>query len=186
MSTQENDPASRKYVIASLIAFAFAIIGTAAALYYLGVFGQASLEKVMTPGYRLVYISHTGPYNEIKDIYKEIEIRLKENNIATIAAAAQFLDDPGVVSPEQLRSKVGFLIGDREPSPSFLNEERLIPQEVIQATFNGSPVVGSYKAYAAMRQWSTDNHYQLNLPSLEIYYPDSHVVYQLPISPKAQ
>ena len=111
---------------------------------------------------------------------------MKGANITPIAAAAQFLDDPGVVSQEELHSKVGYLIEDHERSPSFLNDERLLSQEVIRATFDGSPIVGSYKSYEAMKQWSIDNHYQLDLPSLEIYYPEGLVVYQLPISLKAK
>ncbi len=185
MSTQENKQQPKILQIGVLIALGFALLGTPAALYYLGAFSQPKLEKVTTPGYRLVYVNHTGPYNEIKDIFKVVETRLKEVNIPPIAAAAQFLDDPGKVSPEKLRSRVGFLIGDHEQSPPFLNDERLLSQEVIRATFDGSPIVGSYKSYAAMKEWSTENHYQLNLPSLEIYYPDGLVVYQLPISLKA-
>jgi hypothetical protein len=32
-----------------------------------------------------------------------------------------------------------------------------------------------------MKRWSADNHYRLILPSLEIYYADGRVEYQLPI-----
>ncbi len=185
MSTQESKQPSKVLPLAALVALGCALIGTPAALFYLGAFSQPTLEKVTTPGYRLVYVNHIGPYNEIKNIFKEVETRLQEANITPIAPAAQFLDDPGLVSTEKLRSKVGYLIEDHERSPSFLNDERLLSQEVIRATFDGSPIVGSYKSYAAMKQWTTDNHYQLNLPSLEIYYPDGLVVYQLPISLKA-
>jgi AraC family transcriptional regulator len=185
MSTQISKESSRKLLIGILTAFLLALFGTAAALFYLGAFKQPVLEKVTTPGYRLVYVNHIGPYNEIKDIFKEIEDKLKAANITPIAAAAIFLDDSGVVAMDQQRSKVGYLIKDDDQSPSFLNEDKLLPQEVIQATFDGSPVVGSYKAYPAMKQWSIDNHYQLSLPSMEIYYPDGHVAYQLPINLKA-
>jgi AraC family transcriptional regulator len=185
MYTQVSKESSRKLLIGILTTFLLALLGTGFALFYLGAFKQPVLEKITTPGYRMVYVNHIGPYNEIKDIFKEIETKLKEAHIAPIAAAALFLDDSGVVAMDQQRSMVGYLIKDDDQSPSFLNEEKLLSQEVIQATFDGSPVVGSYKAYPAMKQWSIDNHYQLSLPSMEIYYPDGHVVYQLPISLKS-
>lgn len=186
MSTQESNPPSLKLPLVALFVFAFTIVGTGTALFYLGTFRQPALEKVMTPGYRMVYVNNTGPYSEIKYVFKEIEARLKGANITFIAASALFLDDPSMVASDKLRSKVGYLINDHERSPPDFNDERLLSQEVIQATFDGSPLIGSYKAYTAMRQWSADNHYQLNLPSLEIYYPDGRVVYQLPISLKAK
>lgn len=186
MATQDRNPPQQKLVIAAFIAFGLAIFGSGGALFYLGVFKQPVLQKLTTPGYRLVYVNHIGPYNEIKDIFKAVEARLQAAKIAPGAAAAQFLDDPGTVDADQLRSKVGYLISDQERSPDELNEDRLVPQEVIQATFDGSPVIGSYKAYPAMKEWSVENHYQLNLPSFEIYYADGKVAYQLPIKAKTE
>lgn len=186
MSEPDNKRPSQKLLFVAMIASAFAIIGTASVLFYLGMFSQPSLEKVMAPSYRLVYVNHTGPYNEIKGIFKQVEAKLKAANITPIAAAALFFDDPAQVAADKLRSKVGYIISDRDYPPSGLIEENLLSQQVIRATFDGSPMIGSYKAYPAMKQWSSENHYQLSLPSLEIYYTDGRVEYQLPISRTTQ
>jgi effector-binding domain-containing protein len=184
--TQENKLPTKKLPMVVMTIFILAMFSTGFALFYLGSFKQPVLAKVTTPGYRLVFVNNIGPYSEVKNLFKEIEKKLKAANISPIAASALYLDDPGVVAQEELRSKVGYLIKDYDQAPSFLNEEKILPQEVIQAIFDGSPVVGSYKAYPAMKQWSIDNHYELNLPSMEIYYPDGKVEYQLPIIPKAK
>ena len=168
-------------LIFAAIALLLGVAGTASIALYLGAFNQPVLSRVTAPGYRLFYIGHTGPYNEIKDVFKQAKSTLEGAGITPVAPAALFLDDPARVAREKLRSRIGYLVHDGDRLPAGLAEEIVGAREIIDASFNGSPMIGSYKAYPAMRQWSADHHYQLALPSLEIYYPDGHVEYQLPI-----
>jgi effector-binding domain-containing protein len=57
-----------------------------------------------------------------------------------------------------------------------------IPQrEVAMASFDGGSLLGSYRAYEAMKEWATFNGYALSLPAFEIYHKDGRIEYQLPI-----
>ncbi|MHB8354137.1 MAG: GyrI-like domain-containing protein [Burkholderiales bacterium] len=181
MSQPIPDRPSDKLLMFALIVFVLAIAGAGGIALFLGAFNQPVLHQIRTPEYRLIYLEHVGPYNEAKDVFKHVENALKKGEITPIAPATLFLDDPAKVAPDKLRSKVGYLIHDGNEVPAGFAEETLASREIIQATFNGSPIIGSYKTYAAMKRWSADNHYQLILPSLEIYYADGHVEYQLPI-----
>lgn len=177
---KEHQPSQRLLVLALTASF-LAIVGTAAILYYLGMFRTVTVQQTIAPAYRIAYLPHTGPYNEIDETIAQVKKDLVEANINTTFPCALFLDDPSVVSSDRLRSKVGFLISGNGNVPNTVQVEQIAPREIVQASFDGSPVIGSYKAYSAMKQWSKDHGYSLSLPALEIYHEKGVVEYQLPI-----
>ena len=182
MSLSENNQPPNKLLMAALFASFLAIVGTAGILYYLGVFSNVSVTKTMSPTYHLAYLSHTGAYNKIQGVFNEAESALERSSIKPIARAALFLDDSSLIPEENQRSKIGFLINANDPVPAGLVEEKILSREVVIATFDGSPVIGSYKAYSALKQWCVANGFKPRLPALEIYYDDGVVEYQLPVT----
>lgn len=184
LEDQEDNRPPKKILFAALAAMMFAIVGSAGIMMYLGVFTSVDIEKKVTPKYRMAYLDNIGPYNEIGAKIKQVARTLEEANIKSNLASALFLDDSSVVAREELRSKVGYLVAASDYLPGSLMEEEIPSREVISAKFDGSPVIGSYKAYEAMKKWSSIYGYNLSLPALEIYLEDGTVEYQLPITKK--
>lgn len=181
---EESDEVRSKIITVAIVALFLGIVGTVYIMYYLGIFSNVQVQKAVAPDYRLAYIEHRGPYNQIDDIFKHLEARLKDTSIHTDTAAAVFLDDASTVDPQNLRSKVGFLVQRFDHVPEGIETEEIESRTVLQAIFHGSAMVGSYKAYSAMKEWCRDNGYQPILPSMEIYHADGSVEYQLHIVKK--
>lgn len=181
MQNANTNSVHNNIIIFAMLALLLAIVGTAAVLYYLGMFNNPTVTKTTVPAYRLAYLHHVGPYDDIQPVFDTLEKALQ--NTDTIAPCAMFLDDPSIVPESELRSKIGFLVPWNAYLPGNVEEENIPHREVIQARFKGSPIVGSFKAYKAMKQWSADHGYTLKLPALEIYHINGEVEYQLPAQP---
>lgn len=176
----------RKVLILAAVAITAAVLGSSGILYYLGVFDQVTVQKFTTPGYQIAHLTHIGPYDKIQETIDQVAEMLDPTIRSAATPCALLLDDPSVVAKTKLRSKVGYLIKQTDYIPDSLALEQLTPIEVAQVFFKGSPVIGSYKAYAAMKQWSAYRGYVLHLPALEIYHQDGVIEYQLPISKKTR
>ena len=183
MPNTDENKVNNNIIAFAILALVLAIVGTATVLYYLGMFSSVTVTKTTSPAYRLAYFNHTGPYNDIQPVFDSITETLQSADIETIAPCAVFLDDPSIVSESALRSKIGFLVPWNSYLPGNIEDEEIPSREIIQARFRGSPIVGSFKAYKAMKQWSADHGYALNLPAVEIYHDNGEVEYQLPIQP---
>jgi len=107
---------------------------------------------------------------------------LRQARIPATDAFAVFLDDPSVVVADKLRSKVGYLVAAGTNVPASLPAEDIVGRKVVRATFKGSALVGSYKAYQAMKEWAREHDYVIALPALEIHCGEGWVEYQLPAS----
>lgn len=181
MQDQQTELPSRRLLIAVAIALLLALSSGFIITSYLGTFTSVTAAQVNAPAYRIAYLNHRGAYNNIDAAIKSVAASLKEADITANSACALFYDDPSVVPEEELRSKVGFLISPYDTVPAPLEIEEIPQREVVMVLFDGSSLIGSNKAYKAMRQWSIDHAYNLVLPSFEIYYEDNRTEYQLPI-----
>lgn len=179
----KQPPIPRTLLITALIVFILALFGGAGIAYYLGAFTKPVVQRYQAPAYRIAFLPHTGPYNDIESTIEEAARVLEKEGIPTDAPCAVFLDEVSKVPREQLRSKVGYLVSPNAIIPGPLLVENLPARMVVRATFDGSTAIGSYKSYAAMREWASFHGYTLSLPALEIYHPDEGwVEYQLAIS----
>ena len=181
MQDQHIELPSRRLLIAVVIALLLALSSGFIITSYLGTFTTVTAQQVNAPAYRIAYLNHTGAYNKIDATIKRVAAYLKEANITASSACALFYDDPSVVPMEELRSKVGFLVTPYDTVPPALEIEEIPQREVVRVLFDGSTLIGSNKAYKAMKQWSVDHAYNLVLPSFEIYHEDNRTEYQLPI-----
>jgi len=182
--TTQNSQISPKMLILALIALVITLGGGAAVMLYLGAFKDAEVYRSVTQDYHFAYINHKGAYTNIDPILEEVAKNLKEVNIEPVTACALFMDSVSEVEEADRQSKIGYLIKRNDYIAAPLEQMTIPSREVVVATFEGGTLLGSHKAYSAMRDWSRANGYQLSLPAFEIYHPDSKVEYQLPIHKK--
>jgi len=166
-------------ILAGLLATLFGGVGV---MYYLGVFSKVTVTQTIAPSYRIAYLLHTGAYDDIEPTIKKVAALLKKAGIVADTPCALLLDDTGKTPANQRRAKVGYLLQHGDIVPAPLNEEIFPQRKVISARFSGGTLLGSYKAYEAMKKWAKQHHYTLALPALEIYHPNGFTEYQLGIS----
>ncbi|MDH5301494.1 MAG: GyrI-like domain-containing protein [Gammaproteobacteria bacterium] len=179
-----DQDAKNKVLSLAIVALFLGVVGTVYILYYIGIFSTVKVQKIVTPGYQFAYVEHKGPYDKIDLVFKRLKETAKDMSVSTSTPAAIFLDDAGKVSPEKQRSKIGFMVRKFDQIPGGMLLEELAPSTVLQGVFQGSAMIGSYKAYSAMKEWCMQNGYQPLLPAMEIYHEDGSVEYQLRIVEK--
>ncbi len=172
---------SRKFLGFILIGLITTLFGGLAVMYYLGMFSEVAVTRTSAPAYHIAYLFHTGPYNDIQPSIEKVSEHLKRAGIQADTPFALLLDNTGSTPESKRRAKVGYLLSPRDLAPLPLEEETFPAREVIKGTFSGGKLLGSYKAYEAMKKWAKANHYSLVLPALEIYHPDGVTEYQLGI-----
>jgi len=169
---------SNKFIITVILALSVTLMGSSAVMWYLGSFTKATVSKGVSEPYRIAYMQHVGPYNDVDATFDQVAELLRKANIDPKTPFLFIIDDNNVVESKR-RSKVGYLISARDYVPGPLETETLPVRDVLIATFDGSPMMGSYKGYEAMKDWAKTYGYTLSLPALEIYHPDGEMEYQL-------
>ncbi len=172
---------SNTFLGITLVGLLITLFGGAGVMYYLGVFTTVEVTQQTAPSYRIAYLFHTGPYNEIEPSIKQAGEYLNKAGIKTDTPCAILLDDTGSVAAAKRRSKVGYLVKRGDFIPVQLDEEIFPPRNVVRVVFSGGTLLGSYKAYEGMKAWAKDHHFTLVLPAIEIYHPDGGTEYQLGI-----
>jgi len=170
----------KKLLIAMIIGLATALGGAFIIMFYLGAYKDPEVVRAVPPSYRIAYLPHKGPYDKIEPIIDRVAEYLRKAHIEPGTPCALLLDTSKVPDAEK-RSKIGYLVRRSDYIPAPLEVEDIPSREVVIASFKGGTLLGSYKAYAAMRKWARAHGYILMLPALEIYHPNGVVEYQLPI-----
>ena len=181
MPSEQPAYLSKKFLGAILAGLLTTLFGGLVVMYYLGMFSDVTISQTTAPAYRIAYLFHTGAYNHIQPSIEKAAEYLKQAGIKADTPCALLLDNTGNTPESQRRAKVGYLLGPRDFAPPPLEEEVFPAREVIMTTFSGGTLLGSYKAYDAMRKWARAHHYTLALPALEIYHPNGVTEYQLGI-----
>jgi len=181
MPPEQSHYISNKFLVTILVGLLTTVFGGVGVMYYLGMFSEVTVIRTSAPMYRIAYLFHTGAYNNIKPFIVKAEEHLKKAGVETDTPCALFLDDTGKTPENRRRAKIGYLLKRGDIAPAPLDEEQFPGREVVIATFSGGTLLGSYKAYEAMKKWSKIHHYTLALPALEIYHPSGITEYQLGI-----
>jgi len=181
VSETPKSPISTKALGTVLALFMIALIGGALITYFLGAFTTPVIRAASSPALHIAYLEHVGPYDEIEPSIEKVAEELKKANTRADTPFSLLLDDIGKTPRSQLRAKAGYIIDPGAFVPGSLQEETLVSRDVVLATFDGSPVVGSYKSYEAMKDWAAFHGYALRLPALEIYHRNGTREYQLGI-----
>jgi len=172
---------SNKFLVIILTGLLTTIFGGAGVMYYLGMFSEVMVTQTSAPSYHIAYLFHTGAYSKIESSIKKTGDYLKKEGIKADTPFALLLDNTGTTPESKRRAKVGYLLGSGDVVPAPLDEEIFQKREVVVATFSGGTLLGSYKAYEAMKKWVKIHRYTLVLPALEIYHPSGVTEYQLGI-----
>lgn len=91
------------------------LVGGAIFLYYMGFFMKIRLEKKVMGPFTLIYKDHKGKCQDTAVIQDEIYDRLiKEYGTTTYKGVSIFLDDPKKVGDDQVRSKAGCLLEEKD------------------------------------------------------------------------
>jgi len=181
MSPEQPQRLSSKFLGFILAGLLTTLFGGVGVMYYLGMFSEVMVTQASAPSYRIAYLFHTGAYNNIEPFIKKADEYLKKAGIEAHTPCALFLDDTGNTPENQRRAKVGYLLNRGTIVPAPLDEEIFPERNIVSATFSGGRLLGSYKAYEAMKKWAKTHHYTLVLPALEIYHPNGGTEYQLGI-----
>jgi len=181
MPPEQSPLFSNKFLGIMLVGLLTTLFGGAGVMFYMGMFSNVTVTRISAPSYHIAYLFHTGAYNNIEPSIKKADEYLKKSGIKANTPCALFLDDTGSTPESQRRAKVGYLLEHSDVVPASLDEERFPGREVVTTTFSGGTLLGSYKAYEAMKKWAKANHYTLVLPALEIYHPNGVKEYQLGI-----
>ncbi|MDX8389160.1 MAG: GyrI-like domain-containing protein [Mariprofundaceae bacterium] len=171
---------SKGFLVLTGIAVFLALFGSILVMWYLGDFEKATVGMNTAPTYRIAYLSHTGSYDEISNILAQVAGHLRKAEIKPDTACLLILDDNNVPL-EKRRSRIGYLVARGVYIPAPLEEQVLPERQVLSATFDGGAVMGSYKAYSAMKEWAKEFNYTLEMPALEIYHSNSPNEYQLSV-----
>ena len=183
-TTEQKRQMSNKFLAMVLAGILTTLFGALAVLFYLGFFTRVQIEQIQSPAYRIAYLQHVGPYNQIEPTINLVAESLNKAGLAADTPFALLLDDNGQVKPENRRSWAGYLLPEQTAVPAGLLEDTIRSREVLRVRFSGGTLMGSYKAYQAMKEWAAAKGYQLVLPALEIYHPGQPKEYQLGIRKK--
>jgi len=181
MSQQEMKVIPDHIIKKVIFALIITLVGTTGVMFFMGTFSKPTLEFKVTDPYRLAYISHTGPYNNIDGLIEELRVKMDEANVEVIDAAVLFLDDASEVKLEDQQSKVGFIIPVNVRVPDEFEIMDIPSSKKLVGTFNGGALMGSYRTYPAMQEWAASKGKRLSLPALEIYHGKSSVEYHMAI-----
>lgn len=181
---EQKAPLSNKMLILAILGLVTAIGGGALVMLYLGAFSDAKVYRTVSPEYRIAYIEKKGSYANIEPVLNEVAEALKKAEMTPGTPCALYLDSVSEVNEEDRRSKIGYIVERNDYIPAPMEEMVVSSREVVAATFDGGTMLGSHKAYKAMREWSRANGYTLSLPALEIYHSNGQVEYQLEIHKK--
>lgn len=142
--------------------------------YKLGVLKDPVVLGEETREFHLLYKDHIGPYHNIVETISKVEAFALENRIACRQTFGEFLDNPELVDPDRLRSRVGCVLND--PSvvtvdlPKGISLLTKPKRNYFKISFDGSPAIGPMKVYPlAKSKWSAEMNSNTDDGVIEIY-----------------
>ena len=78
-----------------------------------GLFQAVVVEQRTMPGYRVVGVRHTGPYEKIGDAFERIHTIADENGVA-VKMIGVYFDNPEQVAADSLRSIAGIIVSEED------------------------------------------------------------------------
>ncbi len=163
-----------KYVIGFFLLLAFSVI--AYIFIYLGGFKSVDVSIENVGPFHVVYIENKGPYHEISGALDRVAAAIKPLNEECKKSFAIFLEDPGQMEQDRLRSHVGCIlkmVHNTETQIEGLDPElqwRVIDERLYaKGVFKGSPSLGALKIYPALDDHILKKAYKKDGPIMEIY-----------------
>jgi effector-binding domain-containing protein len=108
-------------------------------LVYSGLFASVTIQMQNMPGYRVMGIQHTGPYEKIGDAFERVHAIADEHGVKVHMIGIYF-DNPNETPEAQLRSLAGLVVSV-EDSLKLANVEGITALTIP----SGSAAVSSFK-----------------------------------------
>lgn len=171
-----------------LVAVVLAVSGLCLALMTrLGAFRPVALEAKEAGPFLTVYRAHEGAYHKIVPAIQAVEAWAKLKGEPCRISFGEYLDDPGSVDEDRLRSNGGCFVEAPPPDlpPGF--KTRSIERRLwLTASFHGAPSIGPFKVYPRAAEWMRENGWRQDGATLETYRViterDVETVYYFPIA----
>ncbi len=142
---------------------------------HLGFSKPVDIEVTEFPAVTLIYKEHIGAYHKIGPVIESVESILREQGISCSMTFGEYLDDPGEIEEDRLKSYGGCLFFEGSDFiERFKLNESLMTREiegrkVVQARFKGSPSIGPIKVYPKIDEIIQDQRLVRTAPIMEIY-----------------
>ncbi|MCB0420059.1 MAG: GyrI-like domain-containing protein [Bdellovibrionales bacterium] len=137
----------------------------------LGGYKEVTIEIKNIDGMHLVYKSHVGPYHKINPTIEAVEKWAHDSKIECLKAFGEYLDKPGTIEDDRLRSHGGCVVPEQpeNPLPEEFEYRYLDAQKVIYAIFKGAPSIGPIFVYPKIEQTLEEKKLTAAGPVLELY-----------------
>ena len=164
-----------------VIAIAFVIL-----LWYVGLFASPELAVAERGPYHYVYIDKTGPFAQVPLGQQEADSLVRQQNIEAGIACGMYLDDPSQVGQENLRWRVGFIVGDSVKTMEPLKFMTIAGGEYLVASIKAHPMVAPFKTYPAIHAWLAENPYDAIGAAYELYNDNGMVEVLFPVQKRVE
>jgi len=164
-----------------VIVIAFVVI-----LWYVGLFATPELALSEKGPFHYVYIDRTGPFTEIPLGYQKVDSLIKQQNIEVGIACGAYLDNPSQVGQQNLRWRVGYIVGDSVETIGPLNFMTIEGREYLVATIKAIPMVAAIKTYPAIDEWLAVNPYDVIGEAYELYNENGIVEVLFPVQKRTE
>jgi DNA gyrase inhibitor GyrI len=176
-----------KYLLIVLLVF---LIAAGVIVWKAGFFTSISVKEQTMGPYTVVYEEHQGDYAMAGVIQKKIYDFLIEKEIETTKGFGIYLDDPGSVDKELLRSEIGCIVDHPGTEIYNLKDDPYKIREIVRGKYmviefpfknQLSILAGIMRAYPKLEQHRIEQGYAKSY-SMEIYdVPNEKIFYLMEI-----
>ena len=139
-------------------------------------------------GEKLVYVNMKGGYDNAGAVIRDLEYKLKNENVVTYKGFGIYYDNPRFVKKNELRSDIGCILESVDTGKVFWLKAKFAikpcpVRKYITAEFpykgKFSIMVGVLKVYPTMMKFVKDNNFDEKGPIMEIYdLPNHKILYR--------
>lgn len=147
--------------------------------YYTGAFKKVQVGEDTRGPYTLIYLDHTGPYQDIVKKIEAVETWTKEQGMTCRLSFGQYFDDPKTTELGRLKSRGGCMLDPQIPNeveilkkaklPDAVKTETLPPTKYAIALFTGAPSIGPLKVYPKIEEYIKAHSLKHTGSIIEIY-----------------
>lgn len=147
--------------------------------YFTGAYKDVKIGEDARGPYTLVYLEHSGPYNEISKKITAVETWAKEQNIDCHLTFGEYFDNPSNTEEGRLKSRGGCIIDNKNTEaleklkaaklPDAVRTAELPQANYVVALFEGAPSIGPMKVYPKIEKYLKEKNLKAKTNILEIY-----------------
>lgn len=150
-------------------------------LLWLGVFGQATVERAPMGPYLYVYEPFAGSYPDMVKARDALRKRLLSAGLKPASAMTLVEREEGGQSAA-VEARVGYLVNPGGPLPAGLRRGVWPRQMAVSVKVDAYSAVASLKAYSALRAWLKARGLPTRYPLLEIIGPGDRYRLLMPVA----